>query len=107
MPSFFIKSYTVEMGISDHHKPVMSICRTTFEKGESKKFLIVVIIILIVSILRKLWQKKLSETEFYIQSCKTTFSITYEKFALLKQNYLRYNNTLSKKMRKAAMTRSK
>ena len=55
MPSFFIKSYTVEMGISDHHKPVMSTCRTTFDKGESKKFLIVVIILLIVSILRKLW----------------------------------------------------
>ena len=37
MTSLFKKSYTVETGISDYHKLIMSICRMTFAKGKSKK----------------------------------------------------------------------
>ena len=35
--SLFMKCYTVETGISDYHKLIMSICRLTFAKGKSKK----------------------------------------------------------------------
>ena len=38
MISFFIKSCLVETRISDHHKLIMSICRTPFAKGRGKKF---------------------------------------------------------------------
>ena len=38
MTSLFMRSCTVEMGISDYHKLIMSICRMTFAKGKSKKF---------------------------------------------------------------------
>ena len=37
MTSLFMKSCTVETGISDYHKLIMSICRLTFAKGKSKK----------------------------------------------------------------------
>ena len=38
MTSLFMKPCTVETGISDYHKLIMSICRMTFAKGKSKKF---------------------------------------------------------------------
>ena len=38
MTSSFMKSCGIETGIFDHHKLVMSICRTTFAKGKSKTF---------------------------------------------------------------------
>ena len=38
MTSLFMKSYTVEAGISDYHKLIMSFWRLTFAKGKSKKF---------------------------------------------------------------------
>ena len=38
MTSLFMKSYTVEAGISDYHKLIMSFCRLTIAKGKSKKF---------------------------------------------------------------------
>ena len=38
MTSLFMKFCTVETGISDCHKLLMSTCRMTFAKGKSKKF---------------------------------------------------------------------
>ena len=40
MTFLFMKSCTVETAISDYHKLIMPICKTTFSKGESKKFLL-------------------------------------------------------------------
>ena len=37
MTSLFMKSCTVETGISDYHKLIMSICRMAFAKGKSEK----------------------------------------------------------------------
>ena len=53
--------------------------------------------------------KNLSETELSLKSFKTTFSLTLEKFAPLKQKYVRYNNSpfMNKTLRRAIMTRSK
>ena len=38
MISLFMKPCTVELGVSDYRKLIMSICRMNFAKGESKKF---------------------------------------------------------------------
>ena len=43
MTSLFMKSCTVETGISNYHKLIMSTCRMIFAKGKSKKFLLSVI----------------------------------------------------------------
>ena len=51
----------------------------------------------------------MSETELSLKSFETTVSLTLEKFAPLKQKYVRYNNNpfINRTLRKAIMTRSK
>ena len=105
MTSLVMKSCTVETGISDNHKLIMSICRMTFAKGKSKNCL--------KNCDSKLFEvtliKNLSETELSFENFETTFSLTLEKLAPLKQKYLRYNNSpfMNRILRKAIMTRSK
>ena len=50
----------------------------------------------------------MSETEVSFKSFETVFSLTLEKFAPLKQKYLRHNKShfMNKTLRKAIMTRS-
>ena len=43
MASLFMKSCTLETGISDYRKLIMSICRMTFAKGKSKKVLLLLL----------------------------------------------------------------
>ena len=53
MTSLFMKPCTVEAGISDYHKLIMSICRMTL-KVKAKNYFIAVIKILVVNIFRRL-----------------------------------------------------
>ena len=89
-----MKSCTLETGISDYHKLIMSTCRMTFAKGK---------------LFQEILIKNFSEMEVFLKSFETTFSLTFEKFAPLKQKYLRYNNTpfMNRTLRKAIMTRFK
>ena len=104
-----MKSYTVETGISDYHKLIISICRTTFAKGKSKKFFYRCYKNFDSKLFEETLIKNLSETELSLKSFETTFSLTLEKFAPLKQKYVRHNNSpfMNKTLRKAIMTRSK
>ena len=104
-----MKSCTVETGISDYHKLIMSICRMTFAKGKSKKFFYRCYKNFDSKLFEETLIKNLSETERSLKSFETTFTLTLEKFAPLKQKYLRYNNNpfMNKTLRNAIMTRSK
>ena len=84
MTSLFMKSCTVEMGISDYHKLIMSICRLTFAKGKSKKLFYRCYKNSDSELFEDTLVKSLSETEFSLKSFKSTFSLTLEKFAPLK-----------------------
>ena len=84
MTSLFMKSCTVEMGISDYHKLIMSICRLTFAKGKSKKLFYRCYKNFDSELFEDTLVKSLSETEFSLKSFKSTFSLTLEKFAPLK-----------------------
>ena len=102
-----MKSCTVETGISDCHKLIMSICRMTFAKCKSAKFFSRCYKNFDSKLFEDNLIKSLSETELSPKSFETTFSLTLEKFAPLKQTYLIYNNSpfMSKTLRIAIMTR--
>ena len=53
--------------------------------------------------------KNFSETELFLKSLETTFSLPLENFAPLKDNYLRYNNSpfMNRTVRKAFMSNPK
>ena len=104
-----MKSCTVETGISDYHKLIMSICRMTFAKGKSEKFFYRCYKNFDGKLFRETLIKNLSETEPSLKSFETTFSLTLKKFAPLKQEYFRYSNStfMNRTLRKAIMTRSK
>ena len=107
MTSIFMQSCTVQTGISDYHKLIMSISRMTFVKGKMKNSVIAVIRIWTVNLLTLI--KNLSQTELPLKSFKNTFSLTLEKFAPLKQKYLRHNNSpfMNRTFKKVIMTMSK
>ena len=102
-----MKSCTVETGISDYHKLIMSTCRMTFAKGKCIKFVYRCYKNFDTKLFQEILIKNFSETELFLKSFETTFSLTFEKFAPLKQKYLRYNNTpfMNRTLRKAIMTR--
>ena len=93
MTSIFMKSYTVETGISDYLKLIMPICRLTFAKGKSKNFFYRCHKNFNNKLFEETLIKSLSETEFSLKSFETTFRLTLEKCAPLNQKYLRYNNS--------------
>ena len=99
----------------------MSICRTTFAKvkgkskklkgnsncqSKSKKFCYQYYKNFDSKLFEETLIKNLSKTGLSLKSFETTFSLTLEKFALLKQKYLRYNSSPFMN-RKAIMTTSK
>ena len=51
----------------------------------------------------------MSEKELFLKSFETTFSLTLENFATLKQKYLRYNNNpfINRTLRKVFISKSK
>ena len=109
MTFLFMKSCTVETGMSDYYKLIISICRLTFAKGKSKKFIHRCYMNFDCKLFEETLIKNLYETELSLKSFKTTFSSTLETFAPLKQKYVRYNNSpfMNKTLRRAIMTRSK
>ena len=72
----------------------MSICRMTFAKGKSKKFFYRCYKNFDSKLFEEALIKSLSETELSFKSFEATFSLTLERFALLKQKYLRYKSHL-------------
>ena len=103
MTSLFMTSCTEETRISDYHKLIMHICRLIFAKGKSKKFFYRCYKNFESKLFEETLIKNLPETELSLKSFETTFSLTLEKFAPLKQKYLRYNNSpfLNKILRKS------
>ena len=87
MISFFVKYCTVETGISDYHKLVMSICKPTLAKGKSKKFFHCYY----QNFDCELFEQALTDG-VSLKSFKTTFRFYLEKFASLKLKYSRYSN---------------
>ena len=104
-----MKSCTVETGISNYHKLIMSICRMTFAKGKSKKFFYRCYKNFDSKLSEETQIKNLSEKELFLKSFETTFSLTLENFAPLKQKYLRYNNNpfINRTLRKVIISKSK
>ena len=103
MTSLFMTSCTKETRISDYHKLIMYIYRLIFAKGKSKKLFYRCYKNFESKLFEETLIKNLPETELSLKSFETTFSLTLEKFAPLKQKYLRYNNSpfLNKTLRKS------
>ena len=99
-----MKFCNVEAGISDYHKLIMSNCRTTFAKEKSKKFCYRCYKNFDSKPFEDTLIKNLSETELSLKSFETTFSLTLEKFAPVKQKFLSCNNSPFMN-RKAIITR--
>ena len=109
MPTRFMKSCTLETGISDHHKLIMSIFRSTFAKGNSKTFYYRCFKNFDDATFKETLTNRLANTELSFDNFIAIFSETFNNFAPLKKKYLRYNNNsfMNKSLRKAIMTRSK
>ena len=93
MTFLFMKFLTVETEISDYHKLIMSICRMTFAKSKIKKLFYRCYKNFDSKLSEETLIKNLSETELFLKSFETTFSLTPEKCAPLKQKYIRYSNS--------------
>ena len=101
MTSLFMKSCTVDPGISDQHKLIMSICKLNcaksksriLPKGKSKTFFYLCYKNFVSNLAEEALIKNFSYTELSIKSFKTTFSLTLEKLAPLKKKYPIYNNS--------------
>ena len=108
--SRFMKSCTLETGISDFHKLVMTVFRGTFAKGKPKKFLY-----RCYKSYNKdqfeteLLEKLSTNTEQSFEKFFDTFNETLNKHAPLKTKAIRYNNRtfMTKALRKGIMTRSR
>ena len=102
----FIYTLTFETGISDHHKLIGTMLRSTFAKGKSKK------------IFYRCYKnpdnekfeglKKHLSSVLDSESFHLAFKTTLDRFAPLKQNVVRNNNQafMTKTLRKAIMKRS-
>ena len=78
-----MKSSSVETNISDYPKLIMSICRMTFAKGQSKKFFYRCDKNFDSKLFEETLIKNLSEKELSFKSFETTFRLTLEKCATL------------------------
>ena len=104
----FMKTVTFETGVSDHHKLIGTMLRSTFAKGKPKK--------MFYRCYRNFDNKKfeeelqkqlLSVSDF--ESFQFAFKVILNQFAPLKQKLIRNNNQpfMTKTLRKAIMKRSK
>ena len=104
----FMKTLTFETGVSDHHKLIGTMLRSTFAKGKPKK--------MFYRCYRNFDNKKfeeelqkqlLSVSDF--ESFQFAFKVILNQFAPLKQKLIRNNNQpfMTKTHRKAIMKRSK
>ena len=87
----------------------MSNCIMTFGKGKSKKLFSRSNKNFDSKLFEETLIKNFSETELFLKSLETTFSLPLENFAPLKDNYLRYNNSpfMNRTVRKAFMSNPK
>ena len=104
----FMKTLTFETGVSDHHKLIGTMLRSTFTKGKPKE--------MFYRCYRNFDNKKfeeelqkqlLSVSDF--ESFQFAFKVILNQFAPLKQKLIRNNNQpfMTKTLRKAIMKRSK
>ena len=76
MITIFMKSCSVETGISDYHKLIKSICRMTFAKRQSKKLFYRYCKNFDNKFFEEALTENLSETEHSLKSFETTYSLT-------------------------------
>ena len=100
---------TLEIGISDHHKMIMIIFRSTFAKGKPKTFYYRYYKKFNLEQLQMELKEKLVEIsnnsfDIFLEEFKTCL----DKFAPLKEKKIRFNNSIfmTKSLRKAIMLRS-
>ena len=98
----FMKTLTFETGVSDHHKLIGTMLRSTFAKGKPKKCFTVAIETLTIKSLKKNYKNN------YCQRQKS-FKVILNQFAPLKQKLIRNNNQpfMTKTLHQAIMKRSK
>ena len=103
-----MKSMTLETGISDHHKMIMTIFRSTFAKG-NPKFLLCCYKKFNLEQFQMELKEKLDEIsnnsfDIFLEKFKTCL----DKFAPLKEKIIRFNNSIfmTKSFRKTIMLRS-
>ena len=106
----FMKSSTFETGISDYHKMITTIFKTTFSKGKPK---------VIKYRCFKSFDKETFENSLKSNLCNndvtsfekfhTIFRDTLDQFAPIKEKKVRFNNSrfMSKQLRKSIMIRSR
>ena len=104
-----MKLMTLEIGISDHHKMIMIIFRSTFAKGKLKTFYYRCYKKFNLEQLQMELKEKLDEIsnnsfDIFLEEFKTCL----DKFASLKEKKIRVNNSIfmTKSLRKAIMLRS-
>ena len=104
-----MKSMALETGISDHHKMIMTIFRSTFAKGKPKTFYYRCYKKFNLEQFQMELKEKLDEIsnnsfDIFLEEFKTCL----DKFAPLKEKKIRFNNSIfmTKSLRKAIMLRS-
>ena len=109
IPKRFMKSMALETGISDHHKMIMTIFRSTFAKGKPKTFYYRCYKKFNLEQFQMELKEKLDEIsnnsfDIFLEEFKTCL----DKFAPLKEKKIRFNNSIfmTKSLRKAIMLRS-
>ena len=97
---------TLETGISDHHKTIKTIFRSTFAKGKPNTFTVAAIKSLIQYSFQMELKEKLDEIsnnsfDIFLEEFKACLG----KFAPLKEKKIRFNNSIfmTKSLRKAIM----
>ena len=103
-----MNTLTFETGVSDHHKLVGAMLRSTFAKGKPKKIFYRCYKNFGNEKFEQELKKHLSSV-LHFESFHLVFKTTLDRFAPLKQKVLRSNNQpfMTKTLRKALMKRSK
>ena len=103
-----MKTLTIETGISDHHKLIGAMLRSTFSKGKPKKMLYHCYRNFDNKKFEEELQKQLPSVSDF-ESFQFAFKVILNQFAPLKQKLIRNNNQpfVIKTLRKAIMKRCK
>ena len=110
IPKRFMKSLSLETGISDHHKMIMTIFRSTFSKGKSKSYYYRDYSKFDLEKYKKdLSNQLLSGNINSYDKFSEILSKSFDKIAPLNEKKLRFNNApfMTKVFRKSIMLRSR
>ena len=104
----FMKTLTFETGLSDHHKLIGTMLRSTFAKRKPKK----IFYRCYRNFDKKKFEEELQKQLLSVSDCESfqfAFKVILNQFAPLKQKLIRNNNQpfMTKTLRKAIMKRSK